>query len=148
MSKTAQKPPAEEHDYGNHPDGTPRRVPIRLLSAAESLIYWFVIFVPIIWIGGHFWQPMMDAVIGTDSSGKDIVVQVTKDAGSWFDKKMALTVMGWLPFGLASNLLIRLVNKFVLRTDWARPSKISGGLSGASRGRKISKGYAPPKEYT
>ena len=51
-------PANEVIDYGVDKNGKPRRVPVRLLNAPESLIYWFVICVPLIWFVGPHFRPL------------------------------------------------------------------------------------------
>jgi hypothetical protein len=131
-----------EHDYGTHKNGKPRRVPIRLLGAAETLIYWVVIFVPIIWLAREplrSWltQQILEGNLGWLSN-------INLDGGLWFDRALMLTMFGWLPFGLLGNALIRLTNKFILRTDWRRPPKIRRGFAGQKLDKHVPKGYQPP----
>lgn len=113
----------DDFPYGFKSDGTPRRAPIRLLSALESLVYWLVIVAPIMWFVS--WQ-MRD---------------FGDDGGQWFDRMFAITLFGWIALGLVGNVIIRILNVAVLRTDMRRPSTLRQRTAGTGS----RKGYRPPK---
>lgn len=97
--------------YGFRADGTPRKAPIRLLSAFESLLYWLILC-PFIWMVA--WQ----------------LRSFGMDGGVLFDRMVVAALVGWIPFGILGNVVIRGLNKFVLRTDSRRPSKVRSKFSG------------------
>lgn len=125
----------EDWPYGFKQDGTPRKDPIRLLSAFESLLLWFVLFVPVIFvlfIAPLFWSMPWD------------FRPFLFPGGDWLDIWMPVVAFGWLPFGIISNLLIRPVNKYILHTDSRRPSKVKARALGV-KASKVPTGYTPPK---
>ena len=113
-------------DYGVNKKGKPRRVPIRLLSASESLIYWFVICVPLIWLVGPHLRPLLF------------------DGGLWFDRSLIISIVGWVPFGLIGNGFIRVLNVGVLRTASRRPAGDKKTMTGVKKSKRVPRGYTPP----
>ena len=112
-------------DYGVDKNGKPRRVPVRLLNAPESLIYWFVICVPLIWFVGPHFRPLFF------------------DNDVWFDRSLILTLMGWIPLGIVGNVFIRVINVGVLRTASRRPLGHKMTLTGVKSHNKITR-HTPP----
>lgn len=128
----------EDWPYGFHANDKPRKAPIRLLSAFESLLYWGIISVVLFvaFIAPTFWPDLLPWDFRP----------LLKDGTDWFDTWALIIAFGWLPFGLIGNVVIRIVNKVILRTDARRPSKVKALAFGFDRSKVgASKGYVPPE---
>lgn len=138
IERTRENPYGRTEDwpYGFHANDTPRKAPIRLLSAFESLLYWFVIAAPIIFLlflAPTYWDMPWD------------FRPMLTDGAEWFDMFGVIIAFGWLPFGLIGNVVIRGLNRFVLRTDSRRPSKVKSKAFGFDQSTLTKRGYTPPK---
>lgn len=139
IERTPENPFGRTQDwpYGFHADDTPRKAPIRLFSAFESLLYWFVLVAPVIFLvflAPTYWPDVFPWDFRP----------MLSDGASWFDMFAPIIAFGWLPFGLIGNVVIRGLNKFVLRTDARRPSKVKAKAFGFDQAKMQPKGYVPP----
>ncbi|MFS0885016.1 hypothetical protein [Aeromicrobium sp. 179-A 4D2 NHS] len=139
IERTRENPYGRTEDwpYGFHANDKPRKAPIRLLSAFESLLYWFLIVAPIIFLlflAPTYWP---------DTIPWDFRPTLS-DGATWFDTFGMIIAFGWLPFGLIGNVVIRLANKYLLQTDSRRPSQIKAKAFGMKTAAGGHRGYTPP----